>query len=68
MTGGWATASLVVCGGLDPLLTVTSQRQLLRAVPDATFEVLPGAGHAIELEQPVAAAARVVAFTQATAR
>jgi len=54
--------TLVVCGGHDPLITVDSQRRLLAGLPDATFDVIPGAGHAIDSEQPVTLAARALAF------
>ncbi len=54
--------TLVLCGGRDRLLTVDSQRALLGAVPDATFEVVARAGHAITDDAPDDAAARVLEF------
>ena len=57
-----AAPTLVLCGTEDPLITPASQRRLLAAIPDATFDVIPGAGHALTLEQPDATADRVLAF------
>jgi 3-oxoadipate enol-lactonase len=61
---GVTAPTLVLCGGHDPLITVDTQRELLGALPDATFEVVAAAGHAITLEQPDDAAARVAAFLE----
>jgi pimeloyl-ACP methyl ester carboxylesterase len=57
-----AAPTLVLCGGHDPILTVDSQRALLAPIPDVTFDVVVGSGHAITFEQPRAAAQRIAAF------
>jgi pimeloyl-ACP methyl ester carboxylesterase len=57
-----AAPTLVLCGGLDPVITVESQKKLLVELRDVTFDVIPQSGHAIDSEQPLALAARVLAF------
>lgn len=56
--------TLVLCGAHDRLLTPASQRALLGAIPDATFEVIARAGHAITDDAPEATAERALAFWQ----
>lgn len=58
--GNIAAPTLVLYGGHDPLLTADSQRALT-PIPDVRFEEIAHSGHAITLEQPVAAAERVAA-------
>ena len=54
--------ALVLAGEMDVLVRVARQRALAAAVHGARFEVLPGAGHDLTLEQPRATAARVAEF------
>lgn len=54
--------TLVLAGETDTLARVARQRELAAGVSHARFEVLPGAGHDLTLEQPHASCARVVAF------
>jgi 3-oxoadipate enol-lactonase len=44
--------TLVMHGGSDELTPVRNARLLAELIPDATLEVLPGAGHGYLLEQP----------------
>lgn len=44
--------TLVLHGGADELTPVRNAHLLARLIPDATLEVLPGAGHGYLLEQP----------------
>ena len=57
-----AAQTLVLIGGDDPLLTLASQRELLREIARATYEVLPEVGHDVSAEAPRETAARVLAF------
>jgi 3-oxoadipate enol-lactonase len=53
--------TLVLIGEYDPLLTVESQRELLRGLPRAHYELIQGAGHDLSVEAPEATALRVLA-------
>jgi pimeloyl-ACP methyl ester carboxylesterase len=57
--------TLVLAGQNDKLLGIDRSRVLARAIPRATFEVIPGCGHDLTLEQPHATAERLVRFLQA---
>ena len=52
----------VLAGACDTLLGLDAQRRLADAIPGASFEVIPDAGHDITLEQPALSAERVLAF------
>jgi 3-oxoadipate enol-lactonase len=52
--------TLVLHGGSDELTPVANAQHLAAAIPDATLEVLPGAGHAYLLEKPEEAHRRFV--------
>lgn len=54
--------TLVLAGELDKLVPPAVQRALAQALPNARFELVPSAAHAITLEQPESTAARVVRF------
>lgn len=54
--------TLVVVGSEDRLLTLDSQRELLKDLPDVRFEVLPGAGHSLTLERPEQLARLAIRF------
>lgn len=53
--------TLVLIGEYDPLLTIDSQRELLRELPRARYELIEGAGHDVSVEAPAKTAARVLA-------
>ncbi|MBI3771060.1 MAG: alpha/beta fold hydrolase [Deltaproteobacteria bacterium] len=57
-----ASPTLVLWGAEDRLLSPAYADAWAAALPQARAEVLPAAGHAIGLEQPEAAAARIEAF------
>jgi 3-oxoadipate enol-lactonase len=57
--------TLVLAGERDALVGTEAPRELARALPHATFEVIADAGHDVTLEQPVVTAARVSAFFEA---
>lgn len=52
--------TLVLIGEYDPLLTVESQRTLLRALPRASYALVEAAGHDVSLEAPERTAAHVL--------
>lgn len=54
--------TLVLAGQNDRLLGADCSRVLARAIPRATFEVIPDAGHDLTLEQPELTAERVSRF------
>ena len=54
--------TLVLAGDRDELLGLGPQQALAAAIPGARLEVVPGAGHALTLEQPDDVADRVAAF------
>jgi 3-oxoadipate enol-lactonase len=54
--------TLVLAGFHDRLLGPNCSRVLARAIPRATFEIIPDAGHDLTLEQPEATAERVARF------
>lgn len=54
--------TLVLAGQNDRLLGADCSRVLARAIPRATFEVIPDAGHDLTLEQPEFTAERVSRF------
>lgn len=51
--------ALVIHGGEDVMVGVRNARVLADRLPDAELQVMPGAGHAVLLEQPRATAALV---------
>ncbi len=44
--------TLVVCGDEDPVTPVEEMRAMAATIPGSRFEVMPGAGHLSNLEQP----------------
>jgi pimeloyl-ACP methyl ester carboxylesterase len=46
----------VVAGSDDPLIPIDDARAAAQAIPQARFELMPGAGHLIPWEQPQALA------------
>jgi 3-oxoadipate enol-lactonase len=47
-----ALPALVVWGERDQVVPPCCAEQYARALPDARLEIVPGAGHALDLEQP----------------
>ena len=56
------TRTLLVWGAADRVVPPVVGEQYAAGLPNATLEVLPNAGHLVELEQPQMLAARIVAF------
>jgi 3-oxoadipate enol-lactonase len=56
--------TLLLAGERDPLLTLSTQQELLHDIPDARFELIPNAGHDVSVEAPEATAERVIAHVQ----
>ncbi len=54
--------TLVVAGSDDRLTPLSHAEALVKAIPDALLEVIPGAGHLSYLESPDRFAERVLAF------
>ncbi len=54
--------TLVLAGQHDKILGTEGSRVLARAIPRATFEIIPGCGHDLTLEQPHVTAERVTRF------
>lgn len=50
------TPTLVVAGSAEAVIPVTCARQYAAALPNATLEVVEGAGHVVDLEEPEALA------------
>ena len=59
--------TLLVYGGLDPLVGRSTREALLHDLPGASLEVFPDAGHDLTLEKPHVLADRVIAFVLAPA-
>jgi 3-oxoadipate enol-lactonase len=56
--------TLLLAGELDPLLTLSTQQELLHGIPDARLELIPNAGHDVSVEAPELTAERVIAHLQ----
>ena len=52
----------VIVGGEDETLPVVCSRKIAAAIPGATLEIVPGAGHLSSLEQPDAVTEAMVGF------
>ena len=57
--GDIAAPTLVMHGEADALLPVANARDLADGIPHSTLQIVPGAGHAFELEMPAEIAARL---------
>jgi pimeloyl-ACP methyl ester carboxylesterase len=55
--GAIRVPTLILWGDADGIATRAHQDEMLAAIPGATLEVLPGAGHLATLEQPDAVTA-----------
>jgi pimeloyl-ACP methyl ester carboxylesterase len=58
--------TLLLAGERDPILTLSTQQELLHGIPDARLESIPKAGHDISVEAPEATAERVIAHVHQT--
>ncbi len=65
---GNSVRTLLLFGRLDPIAGRASQEALLRDLPNATLEMIDGAGHDVSLEKPAEAAARVIGFLRSECR
>jgi len=54
--------TLVVCGQDDQMTPPRLAQLLAAGIPRATLEIIPNAGHMVQLEQPVASAAALSGF------
>ena len=63
---GVRTRSLVVWGGEDRIVPLECGAQLAELLPDCRLEVIEGAGHSVELEEPSLVAGMVTAFACGT--
>ncbi len=56
------TPALVIWGEKDEVVPVCCARQYTEALPNAKVEILPGAGHFVEMEEPDRVAQLIAAF------
>jgi pimeloyl-ACP methyl ester carboxylesterase len=54
--------TLVITGAEDDMIPVDESRRMANAIPGATLEIIPGAGHLANLEQPDAFNKALTAF------
>lgn len=54
--------TLVLHGDDDPLVPMRNARYLARAIPNASLQVVPDAGHLVLLDEPALAARHITAF------
>ncbi|MCZ6544413.1 MAG: alpha/beta hydrolase, partial [Chloroflexi bacterium] len=57
-----ATPSLLVWGEHDRVIPLDCAKQYEAALPNATLEIVSGAGHLVEMEQPETLAALITGF------
>jgi pimeloyl-ACP methyl ester carboxylesterase len=57
--------TLIICGAEDALTPVKESEAMHLAIPDSQLGVIPGAGHAINLEHPAAFNALLSGFLAA---
>ena len=62
LLGGVRTPALVVWGEDDRIVPIVVQDQYVKALGNARKEVIPGAGHCLDMEQPEAFAGLVTEF------
>ncbi len=62
LLGGVQTDALIVWGRQDRIVPVGAGDQYARALPKSRLEVVEGAGHFVEMEQPEALAKLIVSF------
>lgn len=56
--------ALLLCGSVDRLTPPQQMRAIQKAMPAARFELVPGAGHMLPMEQPEALAKAIAAFLE----
>jgi pimeloyl-ACP methyl ester carboxylesterase len=61
---GVAVPALVVWGEADAIVPIDCASQYVDALPNARLEVVPQAGHALELEEPDVLAALIGDFVR----
>jgi pimeloyl-ACP methyl ester carboxylesterase len=52
--------SLVIWGGADRVVPIECAHRYAATLPNATLQVVEGAGHAVELEEPARVAEHVI--------
>lgn len=68
LLAGVSTPSLLVWGDADKVVPPECGDLYRAALPNATLDVFRGCGHAVDLEQPAALAAKVVSFIRSGRR
>jgi pimeloyl-ACP methyl ester carboxylesterase len=63
---GVQTPALVVWGEADAIVPMDCASQYVEALPQARLEIVPGAGHALELEEPEVLAGLIADFVVST--
>jgi pimeloyl-ACP methyl ester carboxylesterase len=64
LLGGVRTPALVVWGDNDKVVPITAGERYAELLPRARLEIVQGAGHCVEMEQPEAVAALVRPFIE----
>ena len=64
LLGGVRTPALVVWGDNDKVVPITAGERYAELLPRARLEIVQGAGHCVEMEQPEAVAALVKPFIE----
>lgn len=59
-----ATPTLIIWGGDDRIVPLVCGRQYQRALPNARLEIVDGAGHLVEYEEPARVASLISSFIQ----
>ena len=67
LLAGVGVPALVAWGEEDRIVPLECATLYASALPNATLETYPGAGHAVDLERPAQLAARVATFCQGLA-
>jgi pimeloyl-ACP methyl ester carboxylesterase len=57
-----AVPTLFLLGDTDPFLSASGGRQVAAGMPDARFEIVPDAGHVVQLDRPETVAASITEF------
>jgi pimeloyl-ACP methyl ester carboxylesterase len=52
LLGGVKTPALVVWGADDRIVPLSSGERYVQALPNARLEIVPGAGHCVDMEKP----------------
>jgi pimeloyl-ACP methyl ester carboxylesterase len=65
LLAGVSRPALVIWGDSDAIVPLECAERFRAALPDATLEVFPGSGHALDLEEPRGLAETIMAFSKA---